>query len=149
MADEHEIEHTELEAVLETRRELGASYDAALVESFADRIEAAVLARTASDLGVRSREARDRAATGPRQLALGIVSVVAGIPVTAIRLAVPENGGVQPAQPGRRVGRHRDGQRRACPPVAAPELTVPLVELLIAALVIGGILVLAKWASRH
>jgi len=26
---------------------------------------------------------------------------------------------------------------------------VPLVELLIAALVIGGILVLAKWASSH
>lgn len=88
MADEHEIERTELEAVLETRRELGASYDAALVESFADRIEAAVLARTASDLGTRSREARDRAAAGPRQLTLGIVSCAAGIPVTAISLAV-------------------------------------------------------------
>ena len=86
MAGEEELERTELEAVLETRRELGASYDAALVASFADRIEAAVVARTAQDLSVRDREARDRASAGPRQLALGIVSAVAGIPVTAISL---------------------------------------------------------------
>ena len=82
------LERGELEAVLETRRELGASYDAALVDSFADRIEAAVLARTAQEVSVRHREARDRASAGPRQLALGIVSCVAGIPVTAISLGV-------------------------------------------------------------
>jgi len=97
MAGEDELERGgmergELEAVLETRRELGASYDAALVESFADRIEAAVVARTAQEVSVRNREARDRASAGPRQLALGIVSVVAGIPITAITMAVPESG---------------------------------------------------------
>ena len=77
-----ELERTEIEALLETRRELGPQYDAALVDSFADRIERAVAERTPSP---RSSEA-----AGKRQLALGIVSVVAGIPVSAITLAVPD-----------------------------------------------------------
>jgi hypothetical protein len=99
MAAEEELERSalergELEAVLEARRELGPSYDAALVESFAERIEAAVVARTAQEASVRDRDARERASAGPRQLALGIVSVVAGIPVTALSLAVPENAAV-------------------------------------------------------
>ena len=92
MARDEELERTELEAVLETRRELGSTYDRALVDSFADRIEAAVAARTAHDLERRGRADRDRAAAGPRQLALGIVSCVAGIPVTAISLAVDDGG---------------------------------------------------------
>ena len=92
MAGDEELERTELEAVLETRRELGERYDAALVESFADRIEAAVVARTAQGVSVRNREAKAMSSAGPRQLALGIVSTVAGIPVTAISLAVPEDG---------------------------------------------------------
>ena len=86
--DEREVERTEVEAVLETRRELGSAYDAALVDSFADRIEAAVAARAAHDLDRSRRADHERAAAGPRQLALGIVSCVAGIPVTAISLAV-------------------------------------------------------------
>ena len=32
-----DLERTEIEALLETRRELGPQYDAALVDSFADR----------------------------------------------------------------------------------------------------------------
>lgn len=91
MAEEHELERTEIEALLETRRELGATYDRALVDSFADRIESAVAARAAHDLEGRGRSDRARAAAGPRQLALGIVTAVAGIPVTAIGLAVPES----------------------------------------------------------
>ena len=87
---QEEVERTEIEAVLETRRELGSTYDKALVDSFADRIEAAVAARAAHDLDRRGRAERDRASAGPRQLALGIVSSVAGIPITAISLAVPD-----------------------------------------------------------
>ena len=87
---EEEIERTEVEAVLETRRELGSSYDAALVDSFADRIEAAVAARVAEQVALRERTRRSAGSAGPRQLALGIVSVVAGIPVTAISLAVDD-----------------------------------------------------------
>ena len=87
---EDELERSEIEAVLETRRELGASYDAALVDSFADRIERAVQRRAAmvvsgSDL---SRRHADRA--GKRQLALGIVSLVGGVPIS-ITLGVTDN----------------------------------------------------------
>lgn len=89
---EEELERSEVEAVLETRRELGASYDAALVESFADRIERAVEKRTAE--ASMSRDWRrfhaDRA--GKRQLALGIVSTVAAVPIS-ITLGVTDNLG--------------------------------------------------------
>ncbi len=87
---EDELERSEVEAVLETRRELGSSYDAALVDGFAERIERAVQHRSAE---VRSRadwDRRQEAAAGKRQLALGIVSLGAGIPISAIALAVPE-----------------------------------------------------------
>lgn len=87
-----ELERTELEAVLETRREFGASYDEALVESFADRIEAAVLARTAQETSLRIRESRERSSAGPRQLALGIVSAGAGTGITAICLGTTDGG---------------------------------------------------------
>jgi len=84
VAEEEELDRGEIEAVIETRRELGATYDAALVDSFADRIEAAVAARVAGEVTDRQRADRARAAAGPRQLALGIVSSVMGVPITAI-----------------------------------------------------------------
>ena len=92
MPGEQDLERSEAEAVLETRRELGASYDAALVDSFADRIEAAVAARAAADLDQRRRADRERGAAGPRQLALGIVTSVMGVPVTAISLGADQGG---------------------------------------------------------
>jgi hypothetical protein len=88
VADEESLDRSEIEAVLETRRELGPTYDAALVDSFADRIEAAVAARVADQVVSRQRLDKARASAGPRQLALGIVSAGAGIPITAISLAV-------------------------------------------------------------
>ena len=87
---EDELERSEIQAVLETRRELGTSYDAALVDGFAERIERAVEERSVE---VRSRAdwtRQQEAAAGKRQLALGIVSLGAGIPISAIALAVPE-----------------------------------------------------------
>jgi hypothetical protein len=89
---EEDVERTEVEALLETRRELGPTYDRALVDSFAERIEAAVAARAAHDLERNRRTDRERSAAGPRQLALGIVSSVMGIPITAISLAIPDTG---------------------------------------------------------
>lgn len=86
-----ELERSEVEAVLETRRELGLRYDAELVDGFADRIETEVSRRAGEQVQIREREQAAHAAAGPRQLALGIVSLVAGIPITAISLAVPEN----------------------------------------------------------
>lgn len=85
-----ELHRSEAEAVLETRRELGSSYDAALVDSFAERIERAVERRTAEELALRDRRSRNAEAAGGRQTALGIVSVGVGIPISAIALAVPE-----------------------------------------------------------
>lgn len=85
-----ELERTEIEAVLETRRELGDTYDAALVASFAERIERAVDQRLADEVSGRRVAELDARAAGKRQTALGIVSVGVGIPISAIALAVPE-----------------------------------------------------------
>ena len=51
MAQEDDLERTEVEAVLETRRELGLRYDAELVDGFADRIERAVDERVSAGAG--------------------------------------------------------------------------------------------------
>ena len=85
-----ELERTEIEALLETRRELGLRYDAELVDGFAERIERAVEQRVAAEASSVSWERRQQEAGGKRQLALGIVSLVAGIPISAIALVAPE-----------------------------------------------------------
>jgi hypothetical protein len=82
MPSDDELERTEIEAVLETRRELGLRYDAELVDGFADRIERAVDRRVAEELASRRRRDAASAAGGPRQLALAIVSLVAFIPIS-------------------------------------------------------------------
>ena len=92
MDREQELGHGDIEAALATRRELGARYDAELVDGFAERIERAVDRRVADQVALQQRGATAVAGAGTRQTALGIVSVVAGIPITAISLAVPEQG---------------------------------------------------------
>lgn len=89
MADE--LERRDYEAVLHTRGELGPEYDAALVESFADRMEAEIRRRTVGMSGdpEERRMLRDDArGDRQRQLALGIVSLGTGIPVTAISASI-------------------------------------------------------------
>jgi hypothetical protein len=80
MADE-ELERSEIEAVLATRRELGQQYDAVLVDGFAERIERAVEDRVAAELSHRARSQSAVTFGGQRQLALAIVSLVACIPI--------------------------------------------------------------------
>ena len=87
-----ELERSEVEAVLETRRELGLRYDRELVDGFADRIQAEVNRRVGAELETRQHGQAAHRSAGPRQLALGIISMVTGIPITAISLAVPEDG---------------------------------------------------------
>ena len=89
---EEELERSEIEAVLETRRELGASYDAALVDGFADRIERAVAKRTAEAAMSRDWRRFHADRVGKRQLALGIVSTVAAVPIS-ITLGLNDNLG--------------------------------------------------------
>ncbi|NYD41859.1 hypothetical protein [Nocardioides panaciterrulae] len=79
---EDELERSELEAVLQTRHELGASYDAALVDSFAERIEREVQRRATDRFMSAGRPGQLQHAAGGRQLALGIVSVVAAVPIS-------------------------------------------------------------------
>ena len=50
MTREDDLGHSDIEAALATRRELGARYDAELVEGFAERIERAVDRRVADQV---------------------------------------------------------------------------------------------------
>ncbi len=84
-----ELEHGDIEAALAARRELGAQYDSALVESFADRVEREIDRRVTAEVATYGRGRRVSEAAGPRQLALGIVSLLAAIPI-AIVLGVNE-----------------------------------------------------------
>jgi hypothetical protein len=79
-----QIGREDAEALLEVRRELGPSYDEALVDSFAERIERAVAERVEDQLARRREVARAAAGSGGRQLALGIVSMVAAIPISIV-----------------------------------------------------------------
>jgi hypothetical protein len=89
-SDDEGLGRQDVEALLEVRRELGPSYDAALVDSFAERIETVVAERTESALSRRRAAETATARGGPRQLALGIVSMVAAIPISIV-LGVTEN----------------------------------------------------------
>lgn len=83
------VERAEVEAVLAARAELGPSYDAELVDAFAERIERAVDVRLAQRAPAvpAAQLVREQA---HRQWVLGIVSCGVGIPITAITAAGSE-----------------------------------------------------------
>ena len=90
MADPDGLDRSEIEAVIETRRELGAAYEPALVDSFVEKVETAIEKRVDARLTERHRsQALDRRHSS-QQLALAIVSLVAGIPISIV-LAVTGN----------------------------------------------------------
>lgn len=84
MSPEEDLGHRDIEAALETRRELGARYDAELVDGFAERIERAVDRRVADQVALAQRRTAAVAGAGARQLALGIISLVAFIPISIV-----------------------------------------------------------------
>ena len=90
----------DVEAILETRRELGQAYDAALVDSFADRIERAVAERVDLQVEHRRRSEASLDNGDSKQLALGILSVGAGIPITAIAASIADLPGLVVAWTG-------------------------------------------------
>ena len=55
MNREDDLGHGDIEAALATRRELGARYDAELVDGFAERIERAVERRVSEEVALRQR----------------------------------------------------------------------------------------------
>ena len=84
MSHGDDLGHGDIEAALETRRELGARYDAELVDGFAERIERAVERRAAERGELQQRRTAAVAGAGARQLALGIISLVAFIPISIV-----------------------------------------------------------------
>ena len=90
MPDPDDLDRSEIEAVIETRRELGASYEPALVDSFVEKVEAAIEQRVDARLAERHRgDAMARRHSG-QQLALGIVSLAAGVPISIVGLVQGE-----------------------------------------------------------
>ena len=74
----------DIEALGATRAELGRDYEPALLDAFADRVEAAVDHRiTAAVQAARPDHSMTRRLAG-QQLALGIVSLVAAIPISIV-----------------------------------------------------------------
>ena len=85
------LERSEVEAALAARRDLGAEYDDAFVQAFADRIEQVVAERSSAAVAQRHLSDED---TGGRQLVIGIVSLGTGIPITAIAGATADLPGI-------------------------------------------------------
>jgi hypothetical protein len=78
----------DLRSLVEARRELGEEMEPAVIDAFLDRVEAAAEARAAE----RRPAAEIYAGEGRgEQLALSIISLGTGIPITAI---AAEQGGV-------------------------------------------------------
>lgn len=87
--EQQDLGHGDIEAALATRRELGARYDAELVDGFAERIERTVDRRVAEQVALQQRHSAVAAGAGARQIALGIISLVTFIPIS---IALGVNG---------------------------------------------------------
>ena len=80
----------DFEAALAARKELGADYEPALVDSFVDKVEAALVARGQQRQQLQPalppQPVPTEAVPAGGRVAVAIVSVVMGIPLTAITL---------------------------------------------------------------
>ena len=81
------LEPNEVRAAAELHQELGPEYRDAVVESFLDRVGNEIDARVDRRLA-----AQPRPQPQPRTMALAIVSVVLGIPLTAIVTSLSKSG---------------------------------------------------------
>jgi hypothetical protein len=98
MSQQDDLGHGDIEAALAARRELGARYDAELVDGFADRIERAVERRVAERGQLQQRRTAGAEGGRIRQFVLGIVSVGVGVPITIVpTVAAPEGTSGLPA----------------------------------------------------
>ena len=102
------MERRDIEALLAARQELGPTYDAALVESFADRVERALDEKVGSSVDDRRHREMLERRQMIFQFVLGAASMVAAIPISIV-LGVTE----QLPRAAGRLGRDRRGQRRA------------------------------------
>lgn len=83
-----DIPRDEAEAALEARRDLGADYEPALVESFVDRLDGVIERRVAEAVerqaGLAKQARKQQSERSGQSLALGIVSMALAIPLLAI-----------------------------------------------------------------
>lgn len=95
-----EVDRQDAHAVLAARQELGPSYDDALADAFAERVERTIDARVQARLA----EERDRRAHEGRrdgqQLALGITSLCLGIPISGVAAGISHLPGLAVAWAG-------------------------------------------------
>ena len=97
--DGSRVPREEAEAALAARHELGTEYEPAIVDSFLDRVDKAIDARVAEHVA-------DRVPAGYTQpdrngvLALSIVSLGCGIPITAIAGGTADLAGILVAWAG-------------------------------------------------
>lgn len=82
MSEEPRASRDDLTAALDARRELGPDHERELVESFLDRVERDLERRVAD----RAPARRDYGSHEQRRFILAMVSVAAGVPLTAIAL---------------------------------------------------------------
>ncbi|MEV4222653.1 MULTISPECIES: hypothetical protein [unclassified Nonomuraea] len=77
----------DLQATLDARRDLGPEYEAALVDSLVERIDATIAARVAAELqyqGVAPRKPPKHKSSGTGIIPVALGSMGIGIPLTAI-----------------------------------------------------------------
>lgn len=81
-----QVNRDDIEATLDVRRERGAQIEPALVDAMAHKIEATVRRRFDAEVAERRRrEVVDRSGNGGR-IAVAVVSLIMGVPLTAIAL---------------------------------------------------------------
>jgi hypothetical protein len=79
--------HRDVEAALAARRDLGPEYDDQIAAGLAERIDELVAIRLAdarTDVSERQLDREDERSSRTQRFVLGIISLGAGIPVTAI-----------------------------------------------------------------
>ncbi|MBB1483055.1 hypothetical protein H5392_04160 [Tessaracoccus sp. MC1865] len=79
-----ELSREDLHAALGVRKEMGADIEPALVDSLARKIEATVERRFQAEMVASRQEAEAARAGQSGRIAVGIVSLVMAIPLTAI-----------------------------------------------------------------
>ncbi|WP_043616955.1 hypothetical protein [Nonomuraea candida] len=74
----------DLQATLDARRDLGPEYEAALVESFVDRLDVAIAARVQAELGRHGAAPGKRSRPETPMIPIVLGSLGIGVPLTAI-----------------------------------------------------------------
>ena len=90
---ESKLTREDAESALAARLELGREREPELAEAFADRIERAIDARVEQRVAATRRAPYEEGIEGTR-LALAIVSLGTGIPITAIAASLADGPGI-------------------------------------------------------